>query len=351
MTDWRRVAPKVQRLKVAGHHDEALALLAPVAEGLRAGGDVAEAIEASIQEALLLGFVGQRDAALARSSWALAQVHRPEHAERLRQRDAAWSVTAAFCLFAATCTRQGGVQLDRALAALDAGVGFVERVGRPSWRAGLLAERAAVLRAQGDDEGAVAVEAEALALKRSDPATPGVHLHSMIRGHAYNLKLVGRVEEAAELLHGLLAEPDVSVLDRFAAWVYLTHNALAREQTAEAEEAVGHAIELAEQLSVPQQATALGAAFEVHKARGDWAAAREVSARHLELAEQCSVSTRVCARMDGFDAAVALGEPAAAAEHLREMERLVTQLQGRGHRTYDEDLEERKAVMEGISGG
>jgi len=348
MASWGDVDAQVRALIHQGHYGRAHQVLGPFAETLRAVGDVVHAVQATLRESLLLGLLGDRDASLHRAAWAMAQVHDPRHSQRWTDRRAAWAVTAGFGLYASACVEHGEVHLDRADDALTAGLGFVERIGRPGWRAGLLAHRASLRLAQGELEEALALQQEAIALKRSQPRSPGMSLPSLLRDHGFTLNRAGRAREAAEVLRDLLAQPEVPALDRFAAWLYLAHGAVDRDAPMAAVEAVERALELGRDLGDEHHLAALGAGVEAWLLAGDLDRAQAASDQALRLASHREEpGIRVHVHQDAFDVAMARGRRYAAEEHLDAMRRAVRRLHRRGHRQHDDDLAEREARYAG----
>jgi tetratricopeptide (TPR) repeat protein len=179
----------------------------------------------------------------------------------------------------------GGVPVRALFGVLDAGENYLQAIGRPQWRAGLLLQRALTHRWLGEWDEAVAFAEEALALYQDDGPgyTRAAHRFQLggILGGA------GRPAEAEPYYQAVLDDPDTtSPYDRKVALQGLASCALDREDLAAARRHALAAVREAEPLGDNSLFFALDVAVAVHQAASDLDAAAVAAGRLLQTARR-----------------------------------------------------------------
>jgi tetratricopeptide (TPR) repeat protein len=296
---------EIHRLEKAGRFAEALAAIIPFAEYARAEADVLIAIDATMLESMLHTRCGDPATALARATWALGVACHPIHRQRLESNRHAWKITMAFYAWCDTARSHADVTYEAVAAVAEEAQRFLVATGREHWRAGVLAEQAAVLVARERHAESVPLWREAAALKERFPSAPGMTHETILRDLGRALDHSGATEEAAVVLRDLLALPQLPLIDQLAAHCYLGHNALHRKAAEEAVRCANAALDVAEALGERQLIPALGLAVDARLAAGDGPGARSAADRILEIALRIgSPIAQFHALQDNFEVAL-----------------------------------------------
>jgi tetratricopeptide (TPR) repeat protein len=280
---------EVYRLAKAERFADALAVVTPLAasareQATRTGADVLAAIDVTVEETILCTRVGDFATALARATWALGVACDPLHRARFDSDDAAWTITMAFLAWCEPARKHAAISYEAVASVAEEAQRFLVATGRTHWRAGVLAEQAAVLVDRERHAEAVPLWREAAELKQRFPGAPGMALETIVRNLGRTLDHSGDVEAAAVVLRDFLALPRLSLTDQLAGHCYLGHNALRRKAVDEAVRCAEAALDVAEVLGEHQLPAALGLAVDARLAAGDGAGARLAANRILELA-------------------------------------------------------------------
>jgi tetratricopeptide (TPR) repeat protein len=242
-------------------------------------------VRALSAEASALDMLGDDAAALARYTQILGLAEDPATRGRLEDPDAAWAVADAHMSWVEAARFAGGVPVRALFGVLDAGENYLQAIGRPQWRAGLLLQRALTHQRLEEWDEAVAYAEEALALYQDGGPgyTRAAHrypLGDILRG-------AGRSGEAEPYYQAVLDDPDTdSPYDRKVALQGLAWCALDREDLAAARRHALAAVREAEPLGDESLYTTLETAVAVHRAAGDLDAAAAAAGRLLQVARR-----------------------------------------------------------------
>jgi tetratricopeptide (TPR) repeat protein len=242
-------------------------------------------VEALAAEADALRMQGEAAAALARLTRILGLNEDPATRSRLDDPDLAWTIAQAHMSWVAAARFAGGMPVRALFGVLDAGESYLQAIGRPQWRAGLLLERAETHRRLGEWDPAVACAEEALALYQRGAPGYTRATHRNILGDI--LQSGGRPGEAEPYYQAVLNDPDAdNPYDRMVALQGLAWCALARQDSGAGQRHARAAVREAEPLGDQSLAGALEVAVEVHRAAGDLDAAAAAADRLLEAARR-----------------------------------------------------------------
>lgn len=343
---------EVHRLEKAGRFADALAAVIPLAEAARARDDVLFAIDATMLESMLRTRCGDSATALARATWALGVACDPIHRATFESDGAAWKITMAFYAWCDTARSHADVSYEAVASVAEEAQRFLLATGRNTWRAGVLAEQAAVLVARERHADSVPLWREAAALKQRFPGAPGMTHETILRDLGRALDHSGAVQEAAVVLRDLLELPQLPLIDQLAAHCYLGHNALHRDAAEEAVRCADAALDVAEVLGERQMIPALGLAVDARLAAGDGAAARDAAERILEIALRIgSPIAQFNALQDNFEVAMHERDFAGAQTRLAELDARADALDRRvGSPEYRGRVEQRRARLLAIKG-
>jgi tetratricopeptide (TPR) repeat protein len=242
-------------------------------------------VEALAAEADALRMQGEAAAALARLTRILGLNEDPATRGRLEDPNLAWTIAHAHMNWAEAARFAGGMPVRALFGVLDAGESYLQAIGRPQWRAGLLLQRAQTHQRLGEWDPAVACAEEALALYRDDAPGYTRAAHSNSLGDI--LQSAGRPGEAEQYYQAVLDDPDTdNPYDRMVALQGLAWCALDRQDVAAGQRHARAAVREAEPLGDQSLAGALEVAVEVHRAAGDLDAAAAAADRRLEAARR-----------------------------------------------------------------
>jgi len=302
-----------------GRYGTARAAAARAVQAARQLDDPVLLVRALAVEGAALSMLGDKAAALARYTQILGLAEDPATRGRLEHPDAAWEVTQAHMNWVDSARSAGGVPVRALFGVLDAGDDYLQAIGRPQWRAGLLLQRALTHQRLGEWDEAVAFAEEALALCQDE--SPG-YTHAAYRFHLGDmLRSAGRPGEAEPYYQAILDDPDAdSPRDRKEALEGLARSALAREDLVAARRHAMAAVREAEPLGDDSLFDALATAVAVHRAEGDLDAAAAAAGRLLEVARRLGGHYNLYfAVRDAVDVALDQGILAQARELLAEL--------------------------------
>jgi tetratricopeptide (TPR) repeat protein len=242
-------------------------------------------VRALAAEASALDLLGDRAAALARYTQILGLVEDPATRGRLEDPAVVRAVARAHVAWVEAARTVSGVPVRALFGVLDAGENYLQAIGRPQWRAGLLLQRALTHRRLGEWDEAVAFAEEALALYQDD--APGYTRG----GHRFQLgdilREAGRPGEAEPYYQAVLDDPDTgNPFERMAALEGLAWCALERDDLAAAQRYALAAVREAEPLGDESVSIALDVAVKVDQAAGDLDGAAETAGRLMETARR-----------------------------------------------------------------
>lgn len=223
-------------------------------------------------EAAALAARGDHPAAMTRYTRVLAM------AAAGTTRDA-WTVASAH-LHWVESARFSGVPLRSLFAVLDAAERYLESVGHPEWRSGLLAQRAATHKELAEWDQAEAFAEEAL--EAYVPGAPGTTLATLRYRLGDILRGAGRPTEAMPHFEAVLDDPAT----RYKALVGLTHCALNRMHRRTALRHATAAVREAEPLGDEALRLPLHALVAAQRALGDGEAATATATRYVECARR-----------------------------------------------------------------
>jgi tetratricopeptide (TPR) repeat protein len=341
---------EVHRLEKAGRFADALAAVIPLAEAARAADDVLLSIDATMLESMLHTRCGDSATALARATWALSVACDPIHRASLESDGAAWKITMAFYAWCDTARSHADVSYEAVASVAEEASRFLLATGRNSWRAGVLAEQAAVLVARERHAESVPLWREAAALKQRFPSAPGMTHETILRDLGRALDHSGAIQEAAVVLRDLLELPQLPLIDQLAGHCYLGHNALHRDAAEEAVRCADAALDVANVLGERQMIPALGLAVDARLAAGDGAGARRAAERILELALRIgSPIAQFNALQDNFEVAMHERDFEGAQARLAELDARADALDRRvGSPEYRGRVEQRRARLAAV---
>jgi len=302
-----------------GRYGTARAAAARAVQAARQLDDPVLLVRALSVEGGALDMLGDKAAALARYTQILGLAEDPATRGRLEHPDAAWAVANAHMHWVESARLAGGVPVRALFGVLDAGEDYLQAIGRPQWRAGLLLQRALTHRRLGEWDEAVAYAEEALALYQDD--APG-YTHATYRWQlGYMLRSAGRPGEAEPYYQAILDDPDTyNPSDRKVALQGLARCALERGDLAAARRHALAAVREAEPLGDDSLFDALATAVAVHRAEGDLDAAAVAAGRLLEVARRLGGHYKLYfAVRDVVDVALDQGDLGQARELLAEL--------------------------------
>jgi tetratricopeptide (TPR) repeat protein len=302
-----------------GRYGTARAAAARAAQAARQLDDPVLLVRALSAEATALSMLGDRAAALARYTQVLGLAEDPATRGRLEDPAAAWAVADAHMSWVEAARFVGGVPVRALFGVLDAGENYLQAIGRPQWRAGLLLQRALTHQRLGEWDEAVAYAEEALALYQDDGPgyTRAAHryqLGGILRG-------AGRPAEAEPYYQAILDDPHTdNPYERMVALQGLAWCALDREDLAAARRHALAAVREAEPLGDNSLFFALETAVAVHQAASDLDAAAVAAGRLLQTARRLGGHyTLYYAVRAGVDVALDSGDLDQARELLTEL--------------------------------
>lgn len=272
---------------------EALRVAERAREGAQRLGSLRLEIKATHVEALALRSLGDGPLSLTRVSWILAVVRDPARRAELARAGVESEVASAYGDWVGAASFLPEMEAEKLLAVLDAGEAYVRGIGKPGWRAGLLAYRAQVLGYLGRLEAAIAAAEEGLSLDLRDGTGPGAPLETHRWALGDLLRQASRPTEAARHYEAVLADETSSPHGRFAAHVGLAHCALEAGAPADARRHAEEAVHLAEGMGDDNLQPALTALIESCLAQKDLAAARVASDHQLEGARRLGSGIRL----------------------------------------------------------
>jgi tetratricopeptide (TPR) repeat protein len=268
-----------------GRYGTAQAAAARAVQAARQLDDPVLLVRALSAEAAALDLLGDKAAALARYTQILGLAEDPATRGRLEHQDAAWAVADAHMSWVEAARFAGGVPVRALFGVLDGGENYLQAIGRPQWRAGLLLQRAITHRWLGEWDEAVAFAEEALAYYQDDAPNATRAAYRVQLGGI--LRDAGRSGEAEPYYQAILDDPDTdSPFDRMAALQGLAWCALDREDLAAARRHALAAVREAEPLGDESLYYALDVTVAVHRAAGDLAAAAAAAGRLLQTARR-----------------------------------------------------------------
>jgi tetratricopeptide (TPR) repeat protein len=242
-------------------------------------------VRALSAEAVALDMLGDKAAALARYTRILGLAEDPATRGRLEDPAVAWQVAQAHMNWVEAARFAGGVPVRALFGVLDAGENYLQAIGQPRWRAGLLLQRALTHERLGEWDEAVAYGEEALAVYQEDAPGYTRAAHRYMLG--YILRSAGRPEEAEPYYQAVLDDPGTdSPYDRETALQGLARSSLAREDLAAAARHAQAAVREAEPLGDESLSSALEVTVAVHRAAGDLDAAAAAAGRLLQTARR-----------------------------------------------------------------
>ncbi|WP_127500203.1 tetratricopeptide repeat protein [Actinoplanes solisilvae] len=223
-------------------------------------------------EAATLSARGDHPAAMTRYTriLALAAAGTTHEAWTVATAHMQWVEAARFC----------GVPLRSLFAVLDAAERYLDSIGHPEWRGGLLAQRAATHRELGDWDKAVELAEEAV--ETHVPGAPGTTLATLRYRLGDILCEAGRPTEAVPHFRAVLDDPGV----RYKALVGLTHCELNRMHRRTALRHATAAVREAGPLGDEALRLPLHALVAAQRALGDLDAATATAARYVDCAHR-----------------------------------------------------------------
>ncbi len=342
------VLDEVSKLNEQGRYDEALALITDAAATARRGSEVLQAIKLTTAEAHLLGFCGLRELAIARATWAISAANAPSNAEALSGRSAVWAVANTFLSWCNVASKGAQVPLLQIFPVLDQLDAFLRSAGYPAWSACTAAERAHLRAMLEEHEEATAHYRTAIALKLGCPDAPGVTLLSLRRNMAWALAEIDCYTEAIEQLELVMQTPDAPPIDLFAAELYLGHICIKQERWSAAAQWADRAVQRAEGMSAPQQASSWGLAVDAWLAVDRLDDARHAAAQILQIAERLDSDIELFnACLDNFNIAMHMGDPQTARVFLERMEHHLRRIERRAPSKWrTEELRQRRQQLD-----
>jgi tetratricopeptide (TPR) repeat protein len=242
-------------------------------------------VRALAVEASALDILGEGAAALARYTQILGLAEDPATRGRLDDPRVVRAVAQAHMSWVEDARFAGGVPVRALFGVLDAGENYLQAIGRPQWRAGLLLQRALTHQRLGEWDEAVAFAEEALALYQDGAPGATRAAHHWQLGQI--LREAGRPGEAEPYYQAVLDDPDTgNPHDRKVALQGLAWCALAREDLAAAQRHGLAAVREAEPLGDESLYTALDTVVAVHRAADDFDAVAETTGRLLEVSRR-----------------------------------------------------------------
>ncbi len=269
-----------------GRYVEALRTAERAREGTQRLESLRLEIRAADVEVGALSMLGDKAAALARTSWILMVAADPARRAEMARAGVEFQVASAYTDWVEAARFLPEMEAEKLLAVLDAGEAYVRGIGKPAWRAGLLRQRANVLDSLGRLEAAIAAAEEGLALQEREPTAPGSPLATHRWALGDLLRRANRHGEAARHYEAVLAEDRSARVNRKVAHQGLARCALATGEPAEARRHAGEAVQLAEGMGDDALHPALGALIAACLAQPDLPAARAASDRMLEGARR-----------------------------------------------------------------
>ncbi|MBM2617899.1 hypothetical protein JIG36_20285 [Actinoplanes sp. LDG1-06] len=242
-----------------------------------------------------------------------------------------WEVAAAHMHWVESA-RFAGVPLRSLFPVLDAAERYLDSIGRPEWRGGLLIQRAATHRELAEWDEAVAAAEEALAAYV--PGAPGATLTTIRYRLGDILVGAGRHYDAVPHFRAVLDDPGAGATGRYRARVGLSRCALSRWHPHDAVRHATAAVREAEPLGDEALRLPLDALVAAQRATRDTEAATATAARLLDAARRLGSAYAIFfALRAATDVALDRGDPRAARDLLTELEQEATALdEANGHR-------------------
>lgn len=267
-----------------GRHAEAAKLSVKAREAAKEAGDRWLGVRAEYLEAVALERLGKwadatsryaavRDAAADPAEWTEGAVA-----------GAAFEIAAAHIDWVRCARFSPEVQTVKLLAVLDAGEAYVRGIGKPSWRAGMLRQRANVLDLLGRRDPAIAAAEEALALKTRDAYGPGGTLNAHRWKLGDMLRRAARPKDAMPHYQAVLDDERSAPFDRSVALQGLARCYLAVGHMGYARSHGEEAVHLAAGLGESALAPVLATFIDVTLTEKDLPSARTASNWMLETA-------------------------------------------------------------------
>lgn len=280
-----------RELTRAGRYGPALAAAVRAVDAAERLDNPALLVQALVEEAIALRMSGERGAALARLTRVLAiaaNTTGPDWSDS----DVTRVLARAYMHWVGVAVQTDGMRVRELFAVLDAGEQYLRSIGRPSWRSGMLLQRAQVHSWLGEDDAAVATAREALAAYQ--PGAPGYSLHTHRLYLGDYLRHVGRAaaaaeplyQEAEQLYQAILDQPDNTPVVRYLALYGLAWCALDCGDVPAGQRYATAGVREAEPLGGDALSAALEPLIEACRAAGDLATAQAVAARKLEVARR-----------------------------------------------------------------
>lgn len=238
-----------------GQYTDALRAAERAASAAQELGELGLEIRAVLEEADAHRVLGDKGTSVARFTWVLAMVEDRTLWSELERAGVTPQITRAYMDWVDSALFVPEIPSAQIFDVLAAGEGYVQAIGRPEWRSGILYSRSLALRAEGRSEEAVAPAKEAVVLKQRHPDAPGYPLATYRRSLADLLYRLDRVEEAEAHYQEVPSDPECPSFDNFLAHKGLAQCALRqgdpRLARREAEEALRFAQSIDDSLVGP----------------------------------------------------------------------------------------------------
>jgi tetratricopeptide (TPR) repeat protein len=281
---------EARRLHDESRYAGALRVAERAIEGARRLGDVGLEVRAATVRADVLKMRGELPAALEAYSWLLRLAQEPARVDGPERASTEGCLLDAHDAWVSCARRLTETPLAQLLSVLDAGEAFARRIGRPTWRAGLLRQRAMVLGQMGRTAEALGFAEEGLALRQRCGVRLGATLASHHWGLAELLRRVGRHADAATHYQAVLDDPASRPGDRSSAHRGLAHCSLEAADVAAAVAHAERAVRLAEGLGDNEVSYTLDTLVEAYRAAGDLLAARAAADRLVDVVRRVGKS-------------------------------------------------------------
>ncbi|GAB2614239.1 hypothetical protein Aab01nite_70790 [Paractinoplanes abujensis] len=226
-------------------------------------------LHALIRQGAALTGAGDHGGALACYTRVLARAGSARQAREVATAHMLWVEAARFA----------GVPLRSLFPVLDAADRYLQSIGRPDWRSGLLIQRAATHRELAEWDEAITTAEEALAAHT--PGAPGTTAGTLRYRLGDILLGAGRHYDAVPHFRAVLGTPEPG---RYKAHVGLANCALKRHHPPTAVRHATAAVREAESLGAEALRLPLHALVEAHRAARNHEAASITATRYLELA-------------------------------------------------------------------
>ncbi|MBL7260859.1 hypothetical protein [Paractinoplanes lichenicola] len=260
----------------------------------------------------------------------------------------AWEVATAHMHWVESA-RFAGVPLRSLFPVLDAADRYLESIGHPEWRSGLLIQRAATHRELAEWDEASAAAEEALAAYV--PGAPGTTLATLRYRLGDILLAAGRHYDAVPHFRAVLEDPDSGAAGRYKAHVGLANCALSRHYPPAAVRHATAAVRESEALGDEALRLPLHVLVAAHRAAREHEAATVTATRYLELAERLgSPYAAFFALRSATDVALDRHDLATARDLLTELEQQATVLDdANGHTRRSAEATKRRRRLNSIA--